>query len=166
MRSTTRRRRRWNNLLMLGVLAFMLLLNLPTLIKTYLIDTPVDNDYPHLLNPNLQFQALHGAQWSLTHESNHWVLNVPSSVSAQELAHRWSDLVGTPVDDENYRSLKPRLINPQSVEAWYVGQEEPQRITFYQLPQFWLLKNWQDKWIAITVEPSYLLPLNNHSEKQ
>ena len=160
MLKMTRSRRRWNNLLMLGVLAFMLLLNLPTLIKTYLIDTPVDREHPHLLNPNWQLQALHSAKWSLVHENNHWFLNVPSAVSAQELAQRWKDLVGTPVDEDNYRSLKPRLINLNSLEVWYRDQEEPQRITYYQLPQFWLLKNWQEQWIAVSVEANYLLPMD------
>ena len=68
--------------------------------------------------------------------------------------------MGTPVDEDNYRSLKPRLINLNSLEVWYRDQEEPQRITYYQLPQFWLLKNWQEQWIAVSVEANYLLPMD------
>jgi len=66
----------------------------------------------------------------------------------------------TEVDDETYQSFLPILRNPQTVEVWYSDREEPQRITFYQTPRFWLFKNWQDKWIAISVEQGYLLPEN------
>lgn len=157
MRST-RHRRRWNNLLILGVLAFMLVLNLPTLIQTYLLDDVAEREHPFLLNPNQDLQALHATQWSLTNEHDVWKLNVQSTILPQNLAQRWNSLVGTEITDENYQSLKANLTSPQSIEVWYEDQEEPQRITYYQLPQFWLLKNWQDKWIAVTVEPSYLFP--------
>lgn len=157
MRST-RHRRRWNNLLILGVLAFMLVLNLPTLIQTYLLDDVTEREHPFLLNPNQDLHALHATQWSLTNEYGAWQLNVQSTILPQDLAQRWNSLVGTEITDENYQSLKGNLTSPQSIEVWYEDQEEPQRITYYQLPQFWLLKNWQDKWIAVTVEPSYLFP--------
>ncbi|EGU33584.1 hypothetical protein [Vibrio scophthalmi] len=166
MSKLTQGRRRWNNRLILGVLIFMLVLNLPTLIKTYLLDDSTESEHPYLLNPSQDLHALNATQWSLTSEQGVWQLNIPSSISAQELAQRWKGVVGTEITDENYQSLKANLTSPQSIEAWYVDQEEPQRITYYQLPQFWLLKNWQDKWIAVTVESSYLLPIYNPSSEK
>lgn len=166
MRSTIRNRRRWNNRLILGVLIFMLVLNLPTLIKTYLLDDSAESDHPYLLNPNQDLQALYAMQWSLTNDQDGWQLNLPAFISPQDLAQRWKTLVGTEISEENYQSLQASLTSPQSIEAWYVDQEEPQRITYYQLPQFWLLKNWQDKWIAVTVESSYLLPIYSPSSEK
>ena len=159
MRVSPARRRRWNNILILGIIAFIGILQLPTLIKTYLIDEPVVvSDNPYLLNPNLELKALHFSNWSLEQNQNRWRSSIPSAISEDELAQRWQDLVGTEVDPENYESLKPQLGPAESIEVWYFDQEEPQRITFYQTPQFWLLRNWQDKWIAISVEPRYLIP--------
>lgn len=80
------------------------------------------------------------------------------SVDGQELVQRWHALTGTEVDEATYRALQPTLPNAQTIEVWYADREEPQRITFYQTPQFWLLKNWQDRWIAVSAEVSYLFP--------
>lgn len=62
------------------------------------------------------------------------------SVDGQELVQRWHALTGTEVDEATYRALQPTLPNAQTIEVWYADREEPQRITFYQTPQFWLLK--------------------------
>lgn len=160
MRVSPKRRRRWNNILILGVIAFIAVLNLPTLIKTYLLDdTPVvTSTYPFLLNPSAELQALHFSDWSLEKLEDGWRSSVTSAIPAQELAQRWQDLVGTEVPADDFANLKAQLTEPQTIEIWYVDQEEPQRVTYYQTPQFWLLKNWQDKWIAISVEPRYLMP--------
>ena len=80
------------------------------------------------------------------------------SVSAQELSQRWQQLVGTEVDSQTYTDLTPRLNTPHTIEVWYQDQEEPQRITYYQLPEFWLLKNWNDQWLAVSIEESHLFP--------
>ncbi|MFN3018085.1 hypothetical protein ACK1CN_19220 [Vibrio coralliilyticus] len=161
MRVSTSRRRRWNNIMILGIIAFIAILNLPTIIKTYLIDDePVAeaSPYPYLLNPSAELKALHFSDWSLEHLNGEWSLTKQSSLSPQELVERWSGLVGTEVDQDTFDGLKPQLTSPQTIEVWYRDQEEPQRITFYQTPQFWLLKNWQDQWIAVSVAPEYLLP--------
>ncbi|MEZ9231562.1 hypothetical protein AB4259_10830 [Vibrio amylolyticus] len=157
MRVSPARRKRWNNLLMLAIVAFIGVLYLPTMIKTYLIEPP-QSPYPYLLNPSKDLQSLHFNRWSLEKNQGRWRINKPSNISPEELADRWSQLIGTEVDDDTRQTLAPSLQNPQSIEVWYVDQEEPQRITFYQTPQFWLLNNWQGKWIALSVEPGYLLP--------
>ena len=161
MRVSTSRRRRWNNIMILGIIAFIAILNLPTIIKTYLIDDePVAevSPYPYLLNPSAELKALHFSDWSLEHLNGEWSLTKRSSLAPQELFERWSGLVGTEVDQKMFDGLKPQLASPQTIEVWYRDQEEPQRITFYQTPQFWLLKNWQDQWIAVSVASEYLIP--------
>ncbi|MFM2641194.1 hypothetical protein AAFX33_08265 [Vibrio chagasii] len=161
------RGRRWNNILMLSVIAFIGVLNLPTLIKAYLIEPEpeqqVSSPYPYLLNPGAELQALYFAKWSLVLEDGQWGYQLKGSapaqsISAQERAQRWQQLVGTEVDSQTYTDLASQLGTPHTVEVWYQDQEEPQRITYYQLPEFWLLKNWNDQWLAVSIEESYLFP--------
>lgn len=150
-------RRRWNNILILAVIAFIAILNLPTVIKTYLIEPPA-SPYPYVINPNAELQALHFTDWSLELNQNRWRSSKAISVAPEILAQRWQSLVGTEVDDATYESLASLLRNPQTVEVWYQDREEPQRITYYQTPHFWLLKNWQEKWVALSVEEAFLFP--------
>ena len=96
-------------------------------------------------------------------EDGHWVYQMiesvsEQSVSAQELSQRWQQIVGTEVDAKTYTDLTPQLNTPHTIEVWYQDQEEPQRITYYHLPEFWLLKNWNDQWLAVSIEESYLFP--------
>ncbi|CAH6784616.1 conserved hypothetical protein [Vibrio chagasii] len=152
---------------MLSVIAFIGVLNLPTLIKAYLIEPEpeqqVSSPYPYLLNPGAELQALHFAKWSLVLEDGQWGYQLKGSapaqsISAQERAQRWKQLVGTEVDSQTYTDLASQLTTPHTIEVWYQDQEEPQRITYYQLPEFWLLKNWNDQWLAVSIEESYLFP--------
>ncbi|MEZ8723005.1 hypothetical protein AB6D66_18160 [Vibrio pomeroyi] len=163
------RGRRWNNILMLSVIAFIGVLNLPTLIKAYLIEPEseselkVSSPYPYLLNPESELQALHFAKWSIVQEDGLWVYQMKDpepkqATNAQELSQRWQQLIGTAVDSQTYTDLSPQLNTPHTVEVWYHDQEEPQRITYYQLPDFWLLKNWNDQWLAVSIEENYLFP--------
>ncbi|MBU2896838.1 hypothetical protein [Vibrio hepatarius] len=161
MRVSTSRRRRWNNIMILGIIAFIMILNLPTIIKTYLINddsTVISDAHPYLLNPSAELRALHFSDWSLEYQNGQWNLTKQSYVPAAELAQRWISLMGTQVSVQTFDSLKPQLSSPRTIEVWYQDQEEPQRITFYKTPKFWLLKNWQDQWVAISVKPDYLLP--------
>ncbi|MEZ9057339.1 hypothetical protein [Vibrio pelagius] len=162
------RGRRWNNILILSVIAFIGVLNLPTIIKTYLLapeaEMTSESDFPYLLNPSDQITAMHFSQWSIVLSENGWEYQEQGSPieltqpSAQTLSQRWQQLVGTEVEDETYQSLSASLSSPQTIEVWYLNQEEPQRITYYRLPDFWLLQNWQGKWLAVSVEPEYLMP--------
>ncbi|UUM30489.1 hypothetical protein [Vibrio japonicus] len=160
MRVSIARRRRWNNILIIGIIAFIALLNLPTIVKTYLLDDPLEqNAAPHLMNPNAQLRAIYFSDWSLEVIDGQWQSSQPIDIEAYELSSRWAALAGTEVDQETFDNLKTKLNAPKTIEVWYADREEPQRITYYQLPQFWLLKNWQDKWIAVSVESSFLSPL-------
>lgn len=157
MRVAPHRRRRWNNILILAVIVFIGVLNLPAFIKSYLMEPEVSAN-PSLLNPHASLQAMHFTHVSLELNQGRWRATPPTSVAPEELVKRWQALVGTEVDEETYQSLQPNLRSPQTIEVWYRDQEEPQRITYYRTPQFWLFKNWQEKWIAISVDNAYLLP--------
>ncbi len=150
-------RRRWNNGLILAVVLFIGVLNLPSVIKSYFVEPPASS-YPTLLNSAWQLRAMYFPTLSLEKNQGRWRASPPGNVDPEVLVKRWQNLIGTEVDDATYQSVSPILRNPQTVEVWYHDQDEPQRITFYQTPRFWLLKNWQDKWIAISVEKGYLLP--------
>jgi hypothetical protein len=63
MRVAPSRRRRWNNILILAVVLFIGVLNLPAVIKTYFMEPPAPA-YPTLLNAEWQLQAIHFPQLS------------------------------------------------------------------------------------------------------
>ncbi|EJV9312412.1 TPA: hypothetical protein ACGUW8_004121 [Vibrio vulnificus] len=164
MRVSPKRRRRWNNILIAGITFFIVIINAPTLIKTYLLDdqstTQIEsiNGYPSLLNPKTQLLSIQLSDNSLEWQKGMWVTARELSISPQEWAQRWQSLLGTQLDDATMQKLAPQLIEPETIEVWYQDQEEPQRITFYHLTDFWVFKNWQDQWIAISVSTDYLFP--------
>ncbi|MCU8326376.1 hypothetical protein M2G58_20390 [Vibrio vulnificus] len=164
MRVSPKRRRRWNNILIAGITFFIVIINAPTLIKTYLLDdqseTQIEglNGYPFLLDPQTQLLSIQLSDNSLEWQKGAWVSTRELSISPQEWAQRWQSLLGTQLDDATMQKLAPQLIEPETIEVWYQDQEEPQRITFYRLTDFWVFKNWQDQWIAISVSTDYLFP--------
>jgi hypothetical protein len=151
------RGRRWNNMLMLGVIVFIGVLNLPTIIKTYLIDDPKPI-HPALFDSSHQMVALYSSDWSLIYHDGQWRSTPQLMTEALELAQRWKNLVGTQISDNTYSTIKDKLSSANTIEVWYDGLEEPQRITYYQTPNFWLFKNGQQQWLAISVEEAYLFP--------
>ncbi|ANQ20353.1 hypothetical protein BA893_01170 [Vibrio natriegens] len=157
MRISPARRRRWNNILILGVIAFIVILNAPMWIKTYLLSEEVD-PYPNLLRSDHQVSAIYYSGWELELKNGEWQANIKVSIPSEELVARWQSLEGTELTEQQYETLKHQLKAPESIEVWYQDLDEPQRITFYRLSDFWLFKNWQDKWIAISVDDGYLLP--------
>ncbi|MEE3878817.1 hypothetical protein [Vibrio sp. YYF0003] len=157
MRISPARRRRWNNILILGVIAFIVISNAPMWIKTYLLSEEVD-PYPNLLRSDHQVSAIYYSGWELELKNGEWQANIKVSIPSEELVARWQSLEGTELTEQQYETLKHQLKAPESIEVWYQDLDEPQRITFYRLSDFWLFKNWQDKWIAISVDDGYLLP--------
>lgn len=157
MRVSPARRRRWNNILILGIIAFIVILNAPMWIKTYLLSEEVD-PYPNLLRSDHQVSAIYYSGWELELKNGEWQANIKLSIPSEELVARWQSLSGTELTEQQFETLKRQLKAPESIEVWYQDLDEPQRITFYRLSDFWLFKNWQDKWIAISVDDSYLLP--------
>ncbi|NVC92174.1 hypothetical protein FC650_00665 [Vibrio natriegens] len=157
MRISPASRRRWNNILILGVIAFIVILNAPMWIKTYLLSEEVD-PYPNLLRSDHQVSAIYYSGWELELKNGEWQTNINLSIPAKELVARWQSLEGTELSEQQFEALKPQFQVPESIEVWYQGLDEPQRVTFYRLADFWLFKNWQDKWIAISVGDGYLFP--------
>ncbi|EHV9720826.1 TPA: hypothetical protein ACMDUX_003256 [Vibrio parahaemolyticus] len=157
MRISPTRRRRWNNILILGIIAFIVILNAPMWIKTYLLSENVD-PYPHLLRTDHSVSAIYSNSLELEFRDGRWHANADVPLPLSELIARWQSLEGTELNSQQYEQLKPSLSSPESIEVWYQGLEEPQRITFYRLDDFWLFKNWQDKWIAISVDSNYIMP--------
>ncbi|WP_285334544.1 hypothetical protein [Vibrio parahaemolyticus] len=157
MRISPTRRRRWNNILILGIIAFIVILNAPMLIKTYLLSENVD-PYPHLLRTDHLVSAIYSNSLELEFRDGRWHANADVPLPLSELIARWQALEGTELSAQQYDTLKDKLGTPETIEVWYQGVEEPQRITLYRLHDFWLFKNWQDKWIAISVDSNYIMP--------
>lgn len=169
MRSqSTQRQRRWNNILILGIIAFMVLMNAPKLIQTYLIGEPEQTEsastdsasqLPRLLDPNHAVEALYFNGAELKWENGQWVSNLNTQdVPIPELITRWQSLEGTLLENDIFDAIRSNLGSPETIEIWYQGVEEPDRITFYRGDEFWVFQNWQQQWIAISFEVDYLIP--------
>lgn len=165
MRVSPARRRRWNNIMILLVILFIGVLNLPTIIKSYLIPEPSQQETttPFVFNPQKTVKTINFTHFSLQHQQGQWHSTAELPMSAGNLARRWLALQGTVVDDNTFTSLSPHLGNPATIEVWYNDQVEPQRITFYRTAKFWLFQNWQNKWVAISVAKDYIMPAINQS---
>ncbi|GLR76380.1 hypothetical protein [Aliivibrio sifiae] len=144
-------RRKYNNILMIAVLVFIGVLQAPQLIKTYLLEpeqaVTVNADVQPLFERINPIKKMHFADY-----------DVASNTSDQDtqFIERWFTLEGTLLTDESVKVLKTKLPAPSSVEVWFENQEEPQRITIYQAPNFWMMQNWQGEWIAVSAEEEYL----------
>lgn len=155
-------RKGWNNIIIIGVLLFLAMIQLPELIQQRMMQAtpaeqasaglvrllPADGSIEKLVLPNIIFSR-HQQDWL----SEPVIAGDPSAIVAN-----WQDVAGTKIDSETLAQLNDKLASPRSVEVWLDNHEEPYRLTVYQLPQFWLLQNWQGEWLAITVEASYLFP--------
>lgn len=154
-------RRGWNNVIIIGVLAFIAVIQLPGLIRARLT-TPVasvpspaviplfaqDRIIQRLLLPKMAFQ----------HSVTGWESNPSITLDIATFIARWQTLAGTEVSEQQLVSLKSQLKTPRTVEAWLVGYSQPQRITAYQLPHFWLFNNGTGQWLAVTVDADFLFP--------
>ncbi|MBD1558498.1 hypothetical protein HC752_16300 [Vibrio sp. S9_S30] len=150
-------RKGWNNILILSILAFIAIINAPSLLRKH-FGLGETSTLPYVISPSEKPSALHFAQWSLENVDNQWRSTRQLSIEPLQAALRWTELTGTQVDSDTYDKLKGNLPPARTLEVWYVGVDEPERITFYQTPSFWLLQNWQKEWVAVSVEKSYLFP--------
>ncbi|EHN71505.1 hypothetical protein [Aliivibrio fischeri] len=144
-------RRKYNNMLIIFVLLFIAVLQAPQLIKTYLIEPKENIDVVEGINPLFEgknaIQKMHFSEYDLS---------ANTSEQENQLIERWFTLEGTLLNDDSVKALKEKLPAPSSVEVWLEDQEEPQRITIYQAPSFWMMQNWQGEWIAVSAEEGYL----------
>ncbi|WP_249199152.1 hypothetical protein [Photobacterium sp. GJ3] len=95
---------------------------------------------------------------AFTQSAGQWQAEPVMNGDPAVLVSHWAELAGTQVDSGTFNQLSEQLTAPRSVEVWLADHEEPYRLTVYQLPQFWLLQNWQGDWLAVTVAPDYLFP--------
>ena len=144
-------RRKYNNMLIIFVLLFIGVLQAPQLIKTYLLEPERQIETITGVQPLFEgintIQKMHFADYDLTSDT--------SEVDSQ-LIERWFTLEGTVLNEESVKVLKTKLPAPSTVEVWLDNQEEPQRVTIYQAPNFWMMQNWQGEWIAVSAEEGYL----------
>ena len=162
-------RRTFNNFLILGVLLFIALINLPTYLRSYIAELDAGNTK----TPQVQLLALfpQGIKVETFEFSNMvltqgkpWQTNAPLSVSASELASRWLHLAGTKVDKQMYEKLEASLPKASILVVNLQENEAPLHLTYYQFPSFWLIQNAKKHWLAVSVSPEYLFPLVQKEE--
>lgn len=154
-------RRGWNNVIIIGVLAFIAVIQLPELLRAHLASTTTsvassivmplfapDRVIQRLLLPNISFQ----------HSVTGWDSQPPMAFDIATFVARWQTLEGTKVTEQQLLALKGQLLAPHTIEAWFVGHSQPQRITAYQLSHFWLLNNGAGEWLAVTMASDFLFP--------
>lgn len=144
-------RRKYNNMLIIFVLLFIGVLQAPQLIKTYLLEPKQSVEMVTGIQP--LFEGTNPIQ--KMHFVDH---DVTSNTSEQDtkLIDRWFTLEGTVLNEGSVKVLKTKLPAPSTVEVWLENQEEPQRVTIYRAPNFWMMQNWQGEWIAVSAEEGYL----------
>ena len=155
-------RRTFNNFLILGVLVFIALINLPAYLRSHLAEldakkAPIGSDVISLFSKNTEIDRFIFDHFVLK-EGTPWQTNLPLSVSASELAARWVHLSGSKVDDALYEKLETHFPEASIVEVHFKDKKEELRLTYYQFPSFWLIQNQDEKWLAVSVEEEYLFP--------
>ncbi|PST92985.1 hypothetical protein C9I86_07070 [Photobacterium sp. NCIMB 13483] len=154
-------RRGWNNVIIIGVLVFIAVIQLPELIRTRLIipTAPVSSSTViPLFAQNRIIQRLLLPAITFQHADTGWQSQPTVTFDIATLISRWQTLVGTKVSEHQLAALKSQLTTPRTIEVWLVGHSLPQRITAYQLPYFWLFNNGSGQWLAVTVDADFLFP--------
>ncbi|WP_245823664.1 hypothetical protein [Photobacterium proteolyticum] len=153
-------RRGWNNVIIISVVLFIAAIQFPELIRARFEPeaTQASPEVQALLPEQAVISRLVLHQHVFTAEDGRWTAKPLVEGAPQTIVEHWQSITGTLVDDGTMAQLKPQLNAPETVEVWLHSADEPVRVTVYQLPQFWLLKNWQGNWLAISVDESYLFP--------
>lgn len=153
-------RRTWNNVLIIGIVCFIGLMFLPEYFRAKLADAEREKAQPgviSLLPDAVRVKALQFNGFRL-YDDGKWQSDRPLSVSADELANRWITLSGTVINEGMLKQMKPGLTNPETLNVIIGEQQQAYRLTFYRLDKFWLLQNWENRWLAVSVDQNYLLP--------
>lgn len=152
-------RRGWNNVIIVAVVIFIAMVQIPELMKARHDATPSSSPAVQPLLPEQSvISRLVLPRYELALQGSQWQATPAMEGSAQSLVEHWQSIAGTIVDEQMMAKLKPQLGAPRTVEVWLQSAQEPVRVTVYQLPQFWLLRSWQGAWLAVSVEESYLFP--------
>ncbi|MGF1768653.1 hypothetical protein L4D06_14890 [Enterovibrio makurazakiensis] len=164
-------RRTFNNFLIIGILFFFMMMHLPDYIRTKLAEGEqsqhVEQVLPEgviaLMPDDVSVLSLKFPTFTLTNGTP-WQTDKRLDVSATELANRWLNLSGTEIDTETYNKLKPSLRSLATLVVDRGQHMEPLRLTYYQLPQFWLIQNWENRWLAVSVDQHYLFPFDSQNQ--
>lgn len=150
-------RRRWNSILIIAITFFIMVMASPQLIKQYLLTPTVIEPGTAVLNPYQTPIELNynGVQF---YRDNQW-LAIPDDLSAQaaQIVRTWEEMRGTLVEDVLVQKLRPKMDSPITVEVWYQNIEEPQRVTAYNMQTFWLIQNYNNQWLAISLNGQQLM---------
>ena len=152
----------FNNILIVAILAFIALFNLPKVLQDQSIepqkqaDTKVIALLPEFVEP----VAINIGAIILRKENGYWTSNIALTVLPQVLVERWLTLTGTYVDDTLVQQLQLHLKVPLQINIHQKQNSENFNLIYYQTKDFWLVRNWQQKWLAVSVDPTYLMPLH------
>ena len=153
-------RRGWNNVIIVAVVLFIAVIQIPELIKARHgpAPSPASPGMQALLPEQAVISRLVLPRHELELQGGEWIATPGMAADPQAIVKHWQSISGTAVDEPMMVKLKPQLGGPRTVEVWLESAQEPVRVTVYQLPQFWLLRSWQGTWLAVSVEESYLFP--------
>ncbi|PCS23151.1 hypothetical protein [Candidatus Enterovibrio escicola] len=158
----------FNNFLIIGILIFISIVYLPVYIRGSLIQdgTPkeIEQVLPSgviaLVPEHITITALQFPTFTLT-KGKVWKTDSTLDISATQLANRWISLTGTEISTEIYDRLKVSLMTPSTLKVYRGKEGESYRLNYYELPTFWLIQNWENRWFAVSVESHYLFPVSN-----
>lgn len=149
----------WNSLLMIAAAAGIMLFQLPEYIKQQRAKGVEQQQIQvSLLSPRAELKRLITPQFILSSEQGEWQSDLALDVGANQLIQRWKRLAGTPVSKDMFSKLESTLSAPHTLEVWQKEREEPYRLTYYEMPDYWLMQNWQGDWFAVSVTADYLFP--------
>lgn len=153
-------RRGWNNVIIIGVLAFIAVIQLPELIRARFTTTEMNTSSVviPLFAQNRIIQRLVLPTMTFQQSAMGWKSQPVVTFDIAAVIARWQTLKGTKISQQQLSVLKKQLLLPHTVEAWFVGLSQPQRITAYQLSHFWLLNTGTGEWLAVTVAGDFLFP--------
>lgn len=155
-----RRRQKYNSMMMLVVIIFIGVFNLPALLKHYQSDPP-DVTHPYVINPYATIKNIAFPRGVLSQDKNgHWKVDDVPDQDFSRLTENWKLLVGTHVPAELYDQLKlKKLTEPSSMTVTFEEESvAPQTIIFYKTDEFWLFYNWQQRWVAVSGSAENLFP--------
>lgn len=151
----------WNSLLMIAAAAGIMLFQIPEYIKQQRMENSGQQQIQlSLFSPQAKLKKLITPYFILTDGGQgEWYSDIALEVGSNQLIQRWQRIAGTPVSKSMFKELEAKLSVPHTLEVWQENKEEPLRLTYYEMPDYWLMQNWQGDWFAVSVAFDYLFPV-------
>ena len=105
-------RRGWNNVIIIAVICFIAVVQLPELVKQrfgHEGETQAQPDMTALLPTQAEIDQLHLPLTSVNREDGSWLAHPRVALPADQLISHWQSLAGTAVSDEMVGKLKPTV---------------------------------------------------------